>query len=104
MMAQIATNQLMDLSHPITDHPSCSFQMLDTTPQVSFQEGDAHGVFFVTTRLDNLMLNLCTHIDFPGHLHTYENKFLQSVGEYPLDRFIGAVAVIDVSDKMSAIK
>ena len=97
-------NQIFDLSHPITDQPPCTFRTADATPWVRFSEGESHGVFFITSRVDNLYSNICTHIDFPGHLSEFGNKFRKSIGAYPLDRFVGDVAVLDFSGKLAALR
>jgi kynurenine formamidase len=88
---------LVDLSHPITDKPSCSFSLVDRVPRVAFEEGDSHGMFFITSHIDNLGSNICTHIDFPGHLMSLGPEENWMVGEYPLGRFVGPVLICDVS-------
>jgi kynurenine formamidase len=97
-------NQIFDLSHPITQEPPCTFRTTNSTPQLRFSEGESHGVFFITSRVDNLYSNTCTHIDFPGHLSEFGSKFRESVGAYPLDRFVGQVAILDFSGKLASLK
>lgn len=94
---------IIDLSHPITDKPSCSFSLADRIPKVSFEEGDAHGMFFITSHIDNLGSNVCTHIDFPGHLASLNSDDGVLTGQYPVERFIGPVLVCDVSAKMDQL-
>lgn len=100
-------DEVWDLSHAITDQQPCTFTVADKCPQVSFEEGEAHGMFFVTSHVDNLSLNTCTHIDFPGHLpHIAERASHepQLVGSYPVERFIGPTLVLNVSDKLAQIQ
>jgi len=95
--------QVIDISQPINNRPSCSFALVDTVPRLSFEEGDSHGVTFVTSRLDNFRTNTCTHIDFPGHLASLGRQFPKAVGHYPIERFIGPVFILDVSQKMAPL-
>jgi kynurenine formamidase len=95
--------QIIDISHPIQRQP-CSFGVIDTTPQISFEEGESHGVCFITSRVDNLHSNTCTHIDFPGHLANLGRKFPKSVGMYPIERFVGRAFVADFSHKLAPIE
>lgn len=95
--------QIIDLSRPITTQPSCSFSVIDSSPLMTFEEGESHGVTFVTSRLDNLHSNTCSHIDFPGHLSSLGRKFPRPIGAYPVDRFVGKVLVCDFASKRSAI-
>src|ERR1035438_4519807 len=95
--------QVIDISHPILKSPSCSFAAVDTIPKLSFEEGESHGVTFVTSRVDNLHSNTCTHIDFPGHLATLGRKFPKSIGMYPIERFIGQVFIADFCDKLKPL-
>lgn len=93
----------LDLSHPITDNPSCTFNVIDITPKVRFLEGESHGAFFITSKIDNLFSNFCTHIDFPGHLSELGSRYHETVGSYPIDKFIGNVICLDFSNKLEAI-
>lgn len=95
--------QIYDLSHPIREKPPCTFRTADAVPQVRYSEGESHGVFFITSRVDNLYSNTCTHIDFPGHLSEFGSRFYQSVGAYPVDRFVGPVAIFDFSWKLGVL-
>ncbi|MGH9928036.1 MAG: cyclase family protein [Pyrinomonadaceae bacterium] len=96
-------NRLFDLSHPITDNPPCTFRTADAIPKVRFSEGESHGVFFITSQVENLYSNTCTHIDFPGHLSEFGSRFLDSIGAYPIERFVGNVAILDFSSKLDAL-
>jgi kynurenine formamidase len=95
---------LYDLSHPIVSGPNCTFSVVDTKPRPTFEEGDSHGMFFITSRIDNLHSNVATHIDFPGHLDGTASGAVSSIGEYPVERFIGRTLVLDVSHKLEAIR
>ncbi len=103
-------SKIVDLSHPITDKAPCTFGTADKVPIITFEEGDSHGLFFVTSRIDNLYSNAGTQIDFPGHLvgvkptSAAARTTYSSVGEYPLERFIGKVAVLDFSSKMENLE
>lgn len=94
---------VVDLSHPITGEAPCSFSLVDSRPKLSFEEGESQGISFITSRLNNLHSNTGTHIDFPGHLPGLGDLSFPSVGEYPVDRFIGKVLILDVSSKLAAI-
>jgi kynurenine formamidase len=93
-----------DLSRAITPAPSCGFSPVDNRPQLSLEEGNAHGFLFISSRLDNLHSNVATHIDFPGHIATPRAADLRTVGEYPVERFCGPVGVLDVSSKLDPIR
>src|SRR5689334_16473214 len=96
--------KLVDLSYPITNRAPCTFATADKVPTVTFEEGDSHGLFFVTSRIDNLYSNAGTQIDLPAHLSgvsstsTKARPLSPTVGDYPIDRFVGQVAVLDFSD------
>ncbi|HEX5705514.1 MAG TPA: cyclase family protein [Pyrinomonadaceae bacterium] len=92
--------EFIDLSHPILDQPPCTFSINNPLPEVRFTEGESHGVFFVTSVVNNLYSNTCTHIDFPGHISEYASRFYETVGKYPIERFIGSVAILDFSSKL----
>jgi kynurenine formamidase len=95
---------IIDLSHPIIDAPPCSFALADKQPRLTFEEGDSHGTYFVTSSIDHLPSNLCTHIDFPGHLaHSTREEMQRTVGAYDLGRFVGDVVVLDFRHKLSSI-
>lgn len=94
---------VFDLSHPIRNEPPCTFTSVDKVPTVYFEEGDSHGEVFITSRIDNLFSNLCTHIDFPGHIPNRTGPSLKLVGEYPIERFVGSVAVLDVRHRMEPV-
>lgn len=94
---------IVDLSHPIRNQPPCTFTTVDKVPSVYFEEGDSHGDVFITSRIDNLYSNLCTHIDFPGHIPDRTGPDLRTVGEYPIERFVGDVAIVDVSARREAL-
>ncbi len=102
---QAVTSKIFDLSHPILDKAPCSFGTADKVPVVTFEEGDSHGTFFVTSRLDNLYSNAGTQIDFPGHLsceiHPHDTGLptYHTVGEYPLERFIGPCFIANLMHK-----
>lgn len=96
--------RIIDVSHPIRDADPCSFGTSDNRPSISYEEGESHGVFFITSRVDNLHSNTCTHIDFPGHLSGMAEKFGDSIGKYPVERFVGSVAVLDFSAKIDSIR
>lgn len=101
-MTQRPISAPMDLSHPITAAGPCTFVRTDQKPRATFQEGDSHGHFFLTSVLHDLPSNLCTHMDLKGHIVTSEGH-LRMVGEYPVDHFIGEAVIIDVRDKMAAL-
>lgn len=94
---------MLDLSRVITDEPPCSFASADRPPTASFTEGDAHGLFFVTSRLDAAS-TLGTHISFPGRLSRAGENHHRMIGEYPLDRFVGPALVVDVSDRLAELE
>jgi kynurenine formamidase len=93
-----------DLSHPITEQPACSFSVIDTIPKVRFMEGESHGVFFITSKIDNLFSNFCTHIDFPGHISELGSRYYDSIGRYPIERFTGQTVCLDFSHKLNTIR
>ena len=96
--------QFIDLSHPITDRPSCTLSLSDTVPKVHFQEREvSKGVLSVTSILQNMGSDVGTHIDLPGQLVDLSGSALV-VGDYAPSRFVGEVLVIDVADKLDAIK
>jgi len=92
--------EIVDLSFAIASDPSCSFEILDTAPQVSFQEGDGGGA--ISVRLDNLVMSSYTHVSFPGS-DPSRPAAGKTVGEYPLERFVGPVAIVDVSRRSDAV-
>jgi kynurenine formamidase len=94
---------LYDLSHPITDSGSCTFSTNDKRPVVTFEEGGSHGVSFVTSRIDNLYSNTATHVDLPGHLVDAGSRGWDTVGQIPVDHFIGDCAILDFSAKCAAL-
>jgi kynurenine formamidase len=102
-MKKVIEKQVIDISHPIQTSPACSFAAVDSVPKLSFEEGDSHGVTFITSRVDNLHSNTCTHIDFPGHLASLGRKFPKSIGMYPIERFIGQVFIADFSEKLKPL-
>jgi len=95
---------LLDLSHRILDKSPCTFGTVDMTPKVTFTEGESQGTHFITSCVDNLHANLCTHIDFPGHLADMGGRFAHTIGDYPVDRFVGPVAILDFSAKLAPIR
>lgn len=95
---------IIDLSHPIRSDMPCTFSLVDSRPVISFTEGDSHGMLFITSRIDNLHSNLCTHIDFPGHISEISKSFFSSIGEYPISRFVGKALILDFSFKLDCIK
>lgn len=95
---------LHDLSHPIRCQPVCTFSPTDQVPRVTFEEGDSHGISFITSRLDNLRSNVGTHLDLPGHLLDTARAAWPTVGQMPLQRFVGPCAVLDFSSKTEAIR
>lgn len=97
-------DRIFDLSQPIREETPCTFRTASAVPQVRYSEGESHGVIFITSRIDNLHSNTCTHIDFPGHLSEFGSRFYNSVGAYPLSRFVGPVAILDFSFKLAAIE
>jgi kynurenine formamidase len=97
---------IFDLSHPVTDELPCTFSVADKIPQLSFEEGDSHGTYFVTSRLDNLYSNAGTQIDFPEHLAEVaagRPDLPPTVGAYPLERFVGPCAIVDFSALMDPL-
>lgn len=95
---------VIDASHPIMDQSPCTFGTVNHRPTVSYYEGEAHGISFITSKIDNLYSNTCTHVDFPGHLVGISENAKEAVGAYPLERFIGKVLIVDVSKKLEAIR
>ncbi len=90
--------RILDLSHPIRSAATCSFEIVDTVPRISFQEGVAQGGGAVSARLDNLVMDSYTHALFPG-----SRRQGRTVGEYPLESFVGPAVVVDVSDKAACL-
>ena len=72
---------IIDISHPIRSSDPCSFGTSENIPEISYEEGESHGTFFITSRIDNLHSNTCTHIDFPGHLFGLAETFAKSIGK-----------------------
>lgn len=93
---------IFDLSRAVTGEPPCSFTPMDRHPALSFKEGGSHGIHFLTSEIAHLASNLCTHIDFPGHLASLPGPHRQ-VGAYELERFVGDVAVLDFTAKLDAV-
>ncbi len=94
--------RILDLSHPIRSAATCSFEIIDTVPKISFQEGVAHGGGAISARIDNLVMDSYTHVIFPGsRRHPRESG--RTVGEYPLESFVGPAVVVDVSDKVARL-
>jgi kynurenine formamidase len=61
-------------------------------------------MFFITSELNTFQSNICTHIDFPGHLRELDQTGVRTVGEYEIERFVGRAAILDVSHKMDPIR
>ncbi|WP_163512190.1 cyclase family protein [Fodinicola acaciae] len=95
---------LYDLSHPVNDVGPCTFATNDKRPRVSFEEGDSHGHLFITSRIDNLYSNTATHVDLPGHLVESARFGWPTVGQIPIDRFIGPCAILDFSHRCEALQ
>ena len=91
-----------DLSHPITPDGPCTFVPNEHKPWATFEEGESHGFFFITSCLHNLPSNLSTHMDLPGHI-VLGGQEPPMVGEQPLSSFSGRVIVLDVRDKLAEI-
>jgi kynurenine formamidase len=96
-----------DLSWPLTSETPCTFSSSDKVPIATFEEGDSRSLFFVTSRIDNLYSNAGTQVDMPAHLPSSRQRIESdvrprkaTVGEYPIERFVGDVAVLDFSAKM----
>jgi kynurenine formamidase len=103
-MRSFAMRQIIDLSHPIRELPSPIPGTLDNQPNISFEETGAHGYYFITSRIDRLYSNICTHMDFPGHLSSLTSDVSGPIGKYPVERFIGQVLILDFSYKLDKIK
>jgi kynurenine formamidase len=96
--------KIYDLSQAITNEDSCSFTIIDRRPSISYEEGESHGFNFITSCVSNLHSNIATHLDFPGFIPGLRKKFLPSIGEYSVDRFVGRVVVLDFSEKVEVIR
>lgn len=94
--------QLVDLSHPILDQPTCALDWTDRAPQLSFQQGNAGGGMTITARLDNLAMDYGTHLSLPGSNPASAHGGV-IVGEIPLERCQGHVLVVDVTTKLATI-
>jgi len=99
---ELTQEVVYDLSHPILDQPPCTFATVDKVPEVMVHRGDSSGEDFLTSVVSNLYQNNGTHIDLPGHLPGAGGDELM-VGEYPPERFVGKVLVLDVSQFLSPI-
>lgn len=92
----------IDLSHDIGNQPPCTLIPTgDNIPHCQVTTGEAVGVTFRTSIINNLHLNNGTHIDFPGHLQDINTT--KKIGEYDIANFIAETVVIDVSHKVREI-
>jgi kynurenine formamidase len=89
--------RILDLSHPVRNAATCSFEVVDSVPQISFQEGIAHGGGAISARIDNLVMDSYTHVVLPGS-RRQSGSSERTVGEYPLESFVGPAVVVDVAD------
>src|SRR5690242_9486637 len=101
--------ELIDLSHPISNLTCCTFNKDDIIPKLSFLEATNAGTFYIDSQLDNLNLSFGTHICFPGSLPSNKvnlntTQFIKKVGDYPLNRFVGNILILDFSYKFVNIK
>jgi kynurenine formamidase len=94
--------RILDLSHPVRSSATCSFEIIDTVPKISFQEGVSHGGGMISARIDNLVMDSYTHLVFPGS-RPQPRESGRTVGEYPLESFVGPAVVLDVSDKAARL-
>lgn len=92
------TSDFIDLSRRIQPVASCSYSTTNKVPAVSFEEGDANGIRFISSKIDNLHSNIATHVDLPGHIADRPSWLAPRVADIPLERFIGEAVIIDVSD------
>ncbi len=86
--------EIYDLSIEIKSAVPCTLDNL-TDPGLK-DEHVGKDARFISNVISNLYTNLCTHVDFPGHLNL-DNKKL--VSQYLPKCFIGPAIVVDISDK-----
>lgn len=88
-----------DLSIKITAGAVCSFQVDTLTPKLSFIEGSERELFLINTKIDNLRMDVASHVLQAGCLPN-----VNSVTRSNVESYIGRIVVLDVSFVFDEIK